>query len=133
MLVTIAKNNFERKISIAGGLKSPSDTELSALFEEAMVFIATKVTPRECLRDRRRDGERILRQLSNGRVVIHPTAPDFGGDVKMHLLFDEDLSYAVVAKAASLYSRDVDDINKFDKETLEWINLFKVNFNKVGS
>ena len=139
MLLNRAKEVFISKIKIAGGLTPPDDATLSEIFYEAMSFIATKCTPRELLRDSEIDTDdisEVLRNLPRGAFLVKPTKPIFddsaeGYNVAAHLIMDHDLDYAVINKAAALYSREAKDILKFDNEALVVINIFKANFNKA--
>jgi hypothetical protein len=139
MLLNRAKEIFTSKIKIAGGLTPPEDKTLSELFYEAMSYIATKCTPRELLRDSEIDTDDIselLRNLPNGMFLIKPVVPIFDPtdpayNNLVHLSIDEDLNYAVINKAAALYSREAKDIQKFENESLQIVNIFKANFNKA--
>lgn len=138
MLVSEAKNTFKIKIKIAGGLTPPSDAELSELFFEAMLQICTITTPRCYLKDAEIDtDEEVYRYISGGKFVTYPQKPlfdteDESYDANVELLMDNDLNYAVIAKAAALYSKSWDNVQKFESEYNQWIANFKANFNKVA-
>ena len=131
MLLSKAKQIFNVKIRTMGGLKEPSDEELTELFNEALIYVATRCIPKELWKnaDNLEDGE-ILRFIGGGDFIKVPEVPDFTL-VDAHLQIDNDLEYAVINKAVSLYSRHRDSIIKFENEANSNINRYKSNFSKI--
>lgn len=140
MLISKAKEIFEMKIRIAGGLSMPSDDDLSEIFYEALIYIATKCVPRELLRGGTKADidEEVFRLIKSGYFIIKPRKPLFDDtntnySALEHLQIDSDLDYAVVNKAAALFSREMANISKFEAEAERIINRYKSNYNKVGA
>ena len=139
MLLSRAKSIFEVKIKTTGGLQAPKDADLSEIFYEALIFIATKCIPKELLKDIAVDTDQeVLRSIKGGFFIMKPAFPifdvsDINYNALVHLQIDNDLDYAVINKAAALYSREIKNITKFENETTRIINRYKANFNKVGA
>ena len=114
-----------------GGLKEPSDDELTELFNEALIYVATRCIPKELWRNASNvEDKMILRFLGGGDFIIVPEVPNFAS-LNAHLQIDNDLDYAVINKAVSLYSRHRDSIMKFENEANNNINRYKSNFSKI--
>jgi len=130
MLLSRAKSIFELKIKTTGGLQAPNDADLSEIFYEALIYVATKCIPRELLTlvtsTENRD---VLRLIGGGSFIALPQKPNFLNVEPLQI--DSDLDYAVINKAAALYSREKNDIIKFENEASRVINRYKANFNKV--
>ena len=132
MLLSNVKKSFEMKLRSAGGIKMPEDNELSEIVYEALVYVASVCLPRELLRDESDSEDEVLRFVSGGDFVAIPTKPDFTSS-EDHLLIDEDLTFAVINKAVALYSRDANDIVRFENEAQRVINRYKANYNKLSA
>ncbi len=130
MKLSEAKQSILTKVSMAGGLKAPSDEELSLFCKEALVFVASRCAPVVLLREARCDlSEEILRYIDNEMLILMPDTPDFT-DSKAHLQIDEELNYAVINKTCSLMSRSVEFSRRFSDECEEIIRLYKANATK---
>ncbi len=132
MLLSDVKKSFEMKLKSSGGYKMPEDDELSEIVYEAMVYVASVCLPRELLRDESNSEDSVLRFISGGDFVTQPVKPDFTSN-EDHLLIDEDLTFAVINKAVALYSRDMNDIARFENEAKRVINRYKANYNKLAA
>jgi len=138
MTLDQVKKSFKTKIKVSSGLKEPSNIDLSELFKEALHFVSKRCIPTVLKKNIEIDGEvNVLRYISDGNYIQKPVVPIF--DTKdanysdtAELNIDETLSYAVINKAAALYSRDNSDITKFNNECLSELNRYKANYNKAN-
>jgi len=131
MLTSRAKDIFNTKIKAIGGLNPPTDAELNEFLYEAMIYAATKCIPNELLRSSENENETaILRFIGGGDFIVLPEMPNVSDDLQ-HLQIDEELSYAVINKAVSLFCRDLNHIRKFENEADNAINRYKANYSKI--
>ena len=144
MLISSAKTIIEQRLK--GIRPLPEDNMLTEFGKEALIYIATRTTPKVLTRDLEIEGEdyNVLRMIEDNMFVIMPDTPvfdianpDYSSTAQLHM--DEELSYAVVYHMAWLVlmgneasSRAGVARDRFKKQVDDYIELYDSNYTRAG-
>ena len=144
MLISTAKKILSQRL--AGIRPLPEDDVLTELGSEALIYIATRTTPRVLTRDIYIEGDdySTLRVLEDNMFIVVPDKPifdianeNYSSTSQLHM--DEELSYAVIYYVGYLIllgneanTRGGTARDKFKEQCEDYIAIFDSNYSRAG-
>ncbi len=144
MLISTSKKILEQRLK--GIRPTPDDDMLSEYGLEALVYIATRTTPKTLTMDLVVEGDdyTVLRMLEDNMFIVYPdkpvydiASPDYSATSQLNM--DEELSYAAVYYMAWLIlvgnesgSRAGVARDRFKKQVDDYITLYDSNYTRAG-
>lgn len=144
MLLSDAKRLLEQRLK--GIRPIPDDSMLDMLFFEAIVYVATRTTPRVLTKDIGVEAEdyTVLRVIEDNMFIVMPDKPifdisneNYSATAILHI--DEELCFAVVYYVAYLIltgseanTRGSTARADFLKQANDYISMFDSNYSRAG-